>query len=97
MFTSLDHPVEVFHYSPKRSKNQRVLNLPELKIVKPSDTRWLVHERCVKAVNVNYATIVITLENIYEQTHEPDTLRTVRLYQRRIFCQQYSFLTLYFL
>ena len=42
-----------FHYSPKRSENkevQRVLNLPELKIVKPSYTRWLAHERCVKAV-----------------------------------------------
>ena len=42
-----------FHYSPKRSENlkeaQRVLNLPELKIVKPSDTRCLAPERCVKA------------------------------------------------
>ena len=84
MFASLDHPVEVFHYPPKRSKYQRVLNLSELKIVKPSDTRWLAHERCVKAVNANYATIVITLESIYEQSHEPDTLRTVRLYQRSI-------------
>ena len=67
-----------FHYSPKRSENlkevQRVLNLPELKIVKPSDTRWLAHERCVKAVKANYAAIVITLENIYEQSHEPEAL-----------------------
>ena len=67
-----------FHYSPKRSENleevQRVLNLPELKIVKPSDTRWLPHERCVKAVKANYAAIVITLENIYDQSHEPEAL-----------------------
>ena len=55
-------------------KVQRVLNLPELKIVKPSDTRWLAHERCVKAVKANYAAIVITLENIYEQSHEPEAL-----------------------
>ena len=43
-----------FHYSPKRAESlkeiQKVLDLPELKIVKPSDTRWLAHERCVKAV-----------------------------------------------
>ena len=67
-----------FRCSSKRSENlkevQRVLNLPELKIVKPSDTRWLAHERCVKAVKANYAAIVITLENIYEQSHEPEAL-----------------------
>ena len=50
------------------------MNLPELKIVEPSDTRWLAHERCVKAVKENYAAIVITLENIYEQSHEPEAL-----------------------
>ena len=26
---------------------QTVLGLPELKIVAPSDTRWLAHERCI--------------------------------------------------
>ena len=34
----------------------------------------MVHERCVKAVKENYAAIVITLENIYEQSHEPEAL-----------------------
>ena len=42
-----------FHYSPKRAESlkevQKVLHLPELKIVKPSDTRWLAHARCVQA------------------------------------------------
>ena len=46
-----------FHYSPKRAEClkvvQRVLDLLELKIVKPSDTRWLAHERCVKAVKAS--------------------------------------------
>ena len=50
------------------------MNLPELKRVKPSDTRWLAYERCVKAVKENYAAIVITLKNIYEQSHEPEVL-----------------------
>ena len=44
--------------------------MPELKIVKPSDTRWLAHERCVKAVMENYSAIVIALNNIYEETHD---------------------------
>ena len=65
-----------FHYSPKRFEKfkevQRVLNVPELKIVKPSDPCWLVHEKCVKAVGKTV--IAITLENIYEQSHEPEAL-----------------------
>ena len=53
---------------------QKVLDLPELKIVKPSDPRWLAHERCVKAVKASYSSIVLALENIYETSHEPEAL-----------------------
>ncbi len=67
-----------FTYSPKRAEHlksvQRVLDLPELKVTKPSDTRWLAHEQCVKAVKKSYASIVIALETFYEQTHEPEAL-----------------------
>ena len=67
-----------FHYSSKRAEClkvvQRVLDLPELKIVKLSDTRWLAHERCVKAVKASYSAIVNALNKIYEQTHEPEAL-----------------------
>ena len=42
------------HYSLKRAKClkdvQQVLDLPELKTIKPLDTHWLAHERSVKAV-----------------------------------------------
>jgi len=49
--------------------------MPEFKIVKPSDTRWLAHECCVKVVvKENYCAIVIALNNIYEETHEPEAL-----------------------
>ena len=48
--------------------------MPEFKIVKPSDTRWLAHERCVKVVKENYCAIVLALNNIYEETHEPEAL-----------------------
>ena len=58
---------------------QRVLDLPELKIVKQSDTHWLAHERCVKAVEAIYSAIVNTLNNIYEQTHEPEALGVCRI------------------
>ena len=67
-----------FHYSPKRAEClkevQRVLNMPEMKVIKPSDTRWLAHERCVKAVKESYTAILITLNNIYEETHQPEAL-----------------------
>ena len=64
-----------FHYSPKRTESlkevQRVLDLPELKIIKPSDTRWLAHERCVKGVKASYAAILLT---IFMMLHVPEAL-----------------------
>ena len=43
VYTSLMTLWKFFHYSPKRAESlkeiQKVLDLPELKIVKPSDTR----------------------------------------------------------
>ena len=60
-----------FHYSPKCAQFlkevQKVLNLPELKVIKPSDTRWLSHERCVKAVKMSYSAIVLALDGIYNE------------------------------
>lgn len=51
-----------------------MLDLPELKVVKLSETRWLAHEHCVKAVKARYSAIVNTLNNIYDQTHAPEAL-----------------------
>ena len=45
-----------------------------MKVIKPSDTRWLSHERCVKAVKASYSAIVITIGQIYETIHEPEAL-----------------------
>lgn len=45
-----------------------------MKIIKPSDTHWLAHERCVKAVKASYSAIVITLNKIYCTTQEPEAL-----------------------
>ena len=78
MYTTLPTLWKFFHYSSKRAEClkdvKRVLDLPELKIIWPSDTRWLAHERCVKAVKANYSAIVMALNNIYEATHEPEAL-----------------------
>ena len=62
--------MEVLSLFPKTYRvikgDSEVLDLPELKIVKPSDMCWLAHERCVKAVKASYSSIVLALENIYE-------------------------------
>ena len=76
-----------FHYSPKRAESlkmvQHVLDLPELKIAKPSDTRWLAHERCVKAVKASYGAIVATLNDIHENTHEPEALGLSKAFSKQ--------------
>ena len=67
-----------FYYSPKCAQSlkevQKVLNFPELKIVKPSDTRWLAHERCVRPVKASYSAIITALDHIYNESHEPEAL-----------------------
>ena len=67
-----------FYYSSKRAQSlkdvQKVLDFPELKTVKPSDTRWLAHERCVKAVKASYSAIITALDHIYSESHEPEAL-----------------------
>ena len=69
VYTTLMTLWKFFHYSPKRAESlkeiQKLLDLPELKIVKLSDIRWLAHECCVKAVKANYSSIVLALEKIY--------------------------------
>ena len=78
VYTTLTALWKFFHYSPKRTESlkevQRVLDMPELKIIKPSDTRWLAHEKCVKGVKASYAAIVTALDNIHDATHEPEAL-----------------------
>ena len=41
-------------------------------MVNPSDTRWMAHERCVRAIKASYGTIVTVLDDIHESTHEPE-------------------------
>ena len=70
MFGTMLSLWKLFYYSPKNPEAlkdvQSVLNLPELKVVKPSDTRWLSHERCIHAIRKEIASLIITLGNLYE-------------------------------
>ena len=67
--------VEVLYHFSKRCENlKEVIDLPELKITKPSDTRWLAHERCVSTVKRCYGANVSMLEQIYEEYHEHEAL-----------------------
>ena len=40
--------------------------LPELKIVRHSDTMWLSHELCVQAIYQELPALIITLQHLYE-------------------------------
>ena len=78
VYTTLTTLWKYFHYFPKRAESlkvvQHVLNLPEMKVIKPSDTRWLAHERCIKAVKVSYTELVLTLDSNYQNFHAPEAL-----------------------
>ena len=54
MFGTMGNLWKFFFNSPKKAESlkavQSVLKLPELKIMKPSDTRWLSHKRCVRGI-----------------------------------------------
>ena len=63
---------KLFYYSPQKAEAlkgiQAVLGFPELKIVKPSDIRWLSHERCVKAICNELPPLLLTLSQLYESS-----------------------------
>ena len=51
---------------------QAVLISPDLKVVKPSDTRWLAQERCVRAVRQILPALVQTFEHIYTESGDAE-------------------------
>ena len=66
-----------FHYSPKRAgslKEIQLLNLPEIKVIMPSDTRWLGHKQCIRVVKVSSTALVVTIDRIYQNFHAPEAL-----------------------
>lgn len=51
-----------------------VLDISELNVIKPSDTRWLAHEHYVKAVKENKKALVVTLDSNYQNFNDPEAL-----------------------
>ena len=41
-------------------------------MVKPSDTRWLSHERCVRAIKKELPAPIMTLQQLYETTGDAE-------------------------
>lgn len=63
---------KLLYYSPKKAQAlkeiQAALRLPQLKVVKPSDTRWLSHERCMRAIRKDLPALISTLQHLHETT-----------------------------
>ena len=57
---------------------QALVNHPQLKMVKPCDSCWLVHDRSVKAIRRSMRPLIDTLEHIHEDTGEPEALGMLR-------------------
>ena len=78
VFTTLMSVWKMFHYSPKKFSAlkgmQALINHPQLKMIKPSDTCWLAHDRSVKAIRCSMRPLIGTLEHIHEDTGEPEAL-----------------------
>ena len=70
MFGTMTNLWKLFYYSPKKAEAlkvvQAVLNLPQLKVVKPSSTRWLSHEQCLRAICKDLPALIITLQQLYQ-------------------------------
>ena len=75
---------KAFHYSPKKAEKlaeiQAELNSPELKMQKPSDTRWLARERAVHSVRRCLPALVTTFEEIYNDTGDAQAHELLRFW-----------------
>ena len=87
VFATLMSVWKMFHYSRKKfsalKEMQALVNHPQLKMIKPSDTRWLAHDRSVKAIRCSMRPLIDTLEHIHEDTGQPEALgmlRTMKTY-----------------
>ena len=97
VYTTFTTLWKFFHYSPKRRQHpkeiQKVLDLPKLKIVKPSDTRWLSHDECVSTVKKCYGAIVSGLKVFMSNSTSRRHSLFARSYLSPLHCSQYISLT----
>ena len=76
MFGAMTNRWKLIYYFPKKAEALNniysVLCMPELKVMKPSDTRWLSHERCVKAIQKELPALTITLHKLYDDSGDAE-------------------------
>ena len=74
---------KLFHYSPKKAAVLRdiqvVLAHPQLKMLKPGDTRWLSHRNSVHAIRRSFSPLVVTLKSIYENEGDAEAYGLAKL------------------
>ena len=67
-FWDHDQRLEVVLLSPQKAEVlkgiQAVLRFPKLKIMNPSDSRWLSYERCVEAICKELPPLLQTLSQL---------------------------------
>ena len=67
---------KAFYYSPKKAEKlkeiQAEFQCPQVKMQKPSDTRWLARERAVRAVRLILPALVSTFKEIYDETGDTE-------------------------
>ena len=56
----------------KLAEIKAVLNTPEIKVTKPSDTRWLARERCVRAIRQVLPALVQTFKEIHAESGDAE-------------------------
>ena len=61
---------------------QNVLDLPQLKLLKPTDTRWLSHENTVRSVRKSYTAIVPTLETLHNESGDAEAYGLAVIFKR---------------
>ncbi|KAI6649896.1 Zinc finger protein [Oopsacas minuta] len=83
---------KAFHFSPKKAEKlaeiQAELQAPEIKMQKPSDTRWLARERAVSVVRRILPALVSTFEEIYAETGDAEShgIATLLLKYKTVAC-----------
>ena len=69
---------KALHYSLKKAEKlievEPDINIPELKIGKPSNTQWLSRGHCVGAVKCALTALVQTFGDIYDESGDPEAL-----------------------
>lgn len=62
----------IFHFSAlkkdKLEEMQRLMNHPEMKMIKPSDTRWIAYQRCVTAVRKSLVPLQASFEHFHAES-----------------------------